>query len=88
MIVRCGRCGTQFQVPGPGRYPCPGCGAANEVRGAGPEISRPDPPPPAPEHPAPRVACPACDFSFIVGPIEVATCPNCGEAVPVSGGGA
>jgi Zn finger protein HypA/HybF involved in hydrogenase expression len=85
VIVRCGRCGTEFQVPGPGRYTCPACGTANEVRGAGPEISRPEPPP-APEHPSPRVVCPACDFSFIVGSIEMATCPNCGEAVPVSGG--
>lgn len=84
MIVRCGRCGTQFEVPGPGRYACPGCGTGNEVRG--PEISRPDPPAPPPERPSPRVVCPVCEFSFIVGPIEVATCPNCGEAVPIPGG--
>jgi hypothetical protein len=25
----------------------------------------------------PRIECPECGFSFIVGPIATATCPNC-----------
>jgi hypothetical protein len=27
--------------------------------------------------PSPRITCPDCDFSFIVGDIAVAHCPNC-----------
>ena len=46
MGVRCGRCGTQFPVEGAGRYPCPSCGAVNEVRpSAAPEPSLTVPPP-------------------------------------------
>lgn len=33
MIVRCGACRTQFDVPGEGRYSCPVCGSVNMVRG-------------------------------------------------------
>lgn len=33
MIVRCGACKTQFDVPGEGRYSCPACGSVNMVRG-------------------------------------------------------
>lgn len=101
MIVRCGSCRTQFEVPGPGRYSCPACGSVNAVRAAGPtppppqmpgmpggpqppmpppEQQRPAPPP-APEPPSPKIACQECGFSFIVGEIEVATCPNCGADV-------
>lgn len=39
------------------------------------------PPPPRPDPPSPRITCPDCDFSFIVGQIEVAACPNCGGEV-------
>lgn len=99
MIVRCGACRTQFEVPGAGRFACPACGSVNQVRsgpGGGapgpmgspptvPPTSRPPtappPPPPAPDPPSPRMTCPECDFTFIVGEIEVATCPNCGTEV-------
>ena len=108
MMVRCGACRTQFDVPGPGRFSCPNCGSVNMVRGAaegpppGPEPTSPGgqppgfgqqpagypppsyappPPPPAPEAPSPKLTCSECDFSFIVGQIEVATCPNCGSEV-------
>lgn len=94
MMVRCGACHTQFDVPGPGRFACPACGSVNAVRAAG----GPPPPgygemgggrpapvapptPPRPEPPSPRVTCPECEFRFIVGQIEVATCPNCGAEV-------
>ena len=99
MMVRCGACRTQFEVPGPGRFACPNCGSVNVVReaagappsemggyptapgaapGAGP--AQPPPPPP-PTAPLPRIECPECDFTFIVGDIVVATCPNCGAEV-------
>jgi predicted RNA-binding Zn-ribbon protein involved in translation (DUF1610 family) len=29
------------------------------------------------------VICPGCGYKFIVGSVEVAPCPNCGEAVTV-----
>jgi DNA-directed RNA polymerase subunit RPC12/RpoP len=95
VIVRCGRCGVQFQVPGPGRYACPSCGTGNEVRSpAGPAPVGAEPPgggegfpaapgPVPPAAPSSRVACPACGFGFIVGDIALATCPNCGAPVPV-----
>lgn len=90
MIVRCGSCRTEFDVPGPGRFSCPVCGSVNMVRaaggpppGAGGGLATPPQPPPArPDPPSPKLTCPACSFSFIVGKIEIATCPNCGAEVP------
>jgi len=85
MSVRCGRCSTEFPVKGAGRYPCPACGAVNEVRPA----ATPEPtlavPPPAPEPmaPSPKATCPECSLTFIVGEIEMVLCPNCGAEVVV-----
>ena len=31
----------------------------------------------------PKVTCPECSFEFVVGDIEVASCPNCSAEVPV-----
>jgi LSD1 subclass zinc finger protein len=100
MIVRCGACRTQFEVPGAGRFTCPVCGSVNMVRdqsgGAAPPPTvggypaapgavagnqPPAPPPPPPNAPLPRITCGECEFSFIVGDIAVATCPNCGAEV-------
>ena len=96
MIVRCGACRTQFEVPGAGRFTCPVCGSVNMVRdqsGGGPSTlggypTAPGavpgdqaPPPPPSNAPSPRIQCPECAFSFIVGEIAVATCPNCGAEV-------
>lgn len=86
MIVRCGSCRNQFDVPGPGRFSCPVCGSVNAVRAASssptPTSSPPTPPPPRPpDPPSPRVTCPTCDFSFIVGQVAEAKCPNCGAMV-------
>ena len=99
MRVRCGRCHTDFEISGPGRFQCPACGAVNEVRAAAgdappsrvgdpagsmaPGMGAPPPPPSPPpyEPPSPKTTCPACEFSFIVGDIEVAVCPMCGEKV-------
>jgi LSD1 subclass zinc finger protein len=57
-----------------GGYP-----TAPGVAGAAPQP--PPPPPPAADTPSPRLECPNCSFTFIVGDIEVATCPNCGVQV-------
>jgi Zn finger protein HypA/HybF involved in hydrogenase expression len=90
-MVRCGACRTQFDVPGPGRFACPACGSVNQVRSApgappppgsaGPAPYSPPPPPPRPDPPSPKISCPECQFTFIVGKIEVASCPNCGTEV-------
>lgn len=90
MMVRCGSCRNQFDVPGPGRFTCPICGSVNAVRAAAPPAGGPPtaasspvqpPPPRPPDQPSPRITCSACDFSFIVGPVPEAKCPNCGAAV-------
>ena len=96
MMVRCGSCRTQFEVSGAGRFTCPVCGSVNVVRdpsggtpttvagyptAPGAVAGNPTPPPPPPNIPTPRIECPECAFSFIVGNIAVATCPNCGAEV-------
>lgn len=116
MMIRCGSCRTQFEVPGEGRFSCPACGSVNLVRGpAGAGAPPPGPAPgpapgaggsgpppntgampptqpgmagqpqpvpqPPPDVPAPRITCDDCGFTFIVGDIAVATCPNCGAEV-------
>lgn len=96
MRARCGRCGSGFEVMGPGRYACPACGTTNEVRGAagpgggmgpagGPPLG-PEPPPPPPERPSARMRCDdeECGFSFIVGDVSEAPCPMCGRTVAVA----
>ena len=87
MIVRCGRCRTAFDAPGPGRFQCPACGTVNEIHSRSPEpglVTPPPPPPAAP--PSPRVACPHCGFRFIVGRVGSVPCPNCRGEVPVPEG--
>ena len=41
----------------------------------------PPPPPPQPDAPMPKIACPECGFTFIVGMVASATCPNCSAEV-------
>lgn len=101
MIVRCGACRTQFEVAGAGRFSCPACGSVNVVRNqtATAPASAADypaapgspgapatPPPPQSDRPSPRINCPDCAFTFIVGDIAVATCPNCGFEVQTGRG--
>jgi Zn finger protein HypA/HybF involved in hydrogenase expression len=93
MMVRCGACRSSFDVPGPGRHACPACGATNQVGGAAPGMGGPAPaaagsplaggaPIPAPPPiTTSKVACPECSFSFIVGEVDMAVCPNCGAEV-------
>lgn len=83
MIVRCGRCQSGFEVPGPGRYSCPACGTANQVGATAASVSPPEPPQTTPDIPSRRVSCPECGLSFIVGDVAVAPCPNCGASVTV-----
>lgn len=99
MKARCGRCGTEFAVAAAGRYQCPTCGTVNEVKGApagttgmsgsgaapgpgAPPFGGPSNPPP-PEVPSNRISCQSCSFSFIVGSVDSAECPMCGEDVYV-----
>jgi len=87
VIVKCGRCRSQFDAPGEGRYACPACGAPNEVRRQMSEsgmITPSQPPPPV--DPSPRVECEACGFRFIVGDVESAPCPMCGAVVAIPAG--
>jgi len=95
--ARCGACATEVDVAGEGRFKCPACGAVNQVsagqRGvptapapANPAIPFPPTVPVPPAEPSPRIACPECAFSFIVGAVDVATCPNCQADVPVGAG--
>jgi len=87
MIVRCGQCRTQFEVPSEGRFACPSCDTANEVKSqpGDPGIVTP-PPPPEPEAPSPRSTCGECGFRFIVGAVDTAPCPMCGSDVEIGGG--
>lgn len=85
----CPGCGVTNEVregaapPPSGGFPGP---AASPPPGASPPsgIVTPPPPPP-PDTPSQRIACPDCDFVFIVGSIAVATCPNCGKEVDKDG---
>lgn len=95
MRARCGRCGADFSVTGPGRYQCPACGTVNEVRGApsgGPPPGAAAPPGPsggaaAPEAASARATCRSCAFTFIVGDVETAVCPMCDAEVRVADDG-
>lgn len=95
MRARCGSCGTEVDVTGQGRFKCPTCGAVNQIPGqaaavpgasaAPPSVGGLPPVPVPPPQPSPRVSCPDCSFSFIVGDVDMAVCPNCGAEVSVGG---
>jgi hypothetical protein len=62
---------TQQQQGAVGGYPtAPGAGM-------------PEAPPPAPPPPPvlPKITCPECEFTFVIGEIAIATCPNCNSEV-------
>lgn len=40
------------------------------------------PPPPSHEEPMPKIECPECEFTFIVGKVATVTCPMCSAEVP------
>lgn len=91
MRARCGACGTEVEVmggPAGGEFQCPSCGRLNRVAPA-PAGAMGAPPPlqaaPEPQAaPSPRLSCPTCGFSFIVGDVEAAICPNCRAEVDVA----
>ena len=94
MIVRCGACRTEFDAPGVGRHSCPSCGAVNQVTAAPDPGVPPTSTPPStgplgapvshePAVPLNRIECTECSFGFVVGDIEVATCPNCSAEVRI-----
>lgn len=83
MKVRCGRCREPFDVAGTGRHTCPMCGSINAVGDQpAPQPQMTETPPEAEAPPREsagpiRIECPVCDFSFYVGDVAVAPCPNC-----------
>lgn len=83
MKVRCGRCREPFEVAGTGRHACPMCGSINAV-GSQPaqqpeviKIPSDDESQTVQSAGPTRIECPMCDFSFYVGDVAVAPCPNC-----------
>lgn len=68
------------QEPAPnevGGYPT----APGAVPGQAPQAPAQPPPPPPPEQPMPKIECPECGFSFIVGMVPTVTCPMCSAEV-------
>ncbi|HUF15060.1 MAG TPA: hypothetical protein VMQ46_04140 [Acidimicrobiia bacterium] len=82
----CPVCGSVNVVKN-GAGPVPGEEAAPETMGGYPTApgagARPPagPPPPPPEQPMPKIECPECGFSFIVGKVATVTCPMCSAEV-------
>jgi len=65
-----------------GAAPAPAPGGYQAAPGAiPPEMDGAPPPPPPPPPPMPKITCPECEFTFIIGQIAVAECPNCGAEV-------
>jgi len=62
------------QAGGMGGYPA----APGVVPGGAPQA----PPPPKQEEPMPKIECPECEFTFIVGNVATVTCPMCAAEVP------
>lgn len=84
----CPVCGSVNVVregaPGAAPGPAPGGPPGGYPAAPGampPEMGGAPPPPPPPPPPMPKVDCPECDFTFIVGQIAKAECPNCGAEV-------
>ena len=59
----------------------PNVGGYQAAPGVAPGGGPPPPPPPQPDAPMPKIECPECGFTFIVGMIATATCPNCSAEV-------
>ena len=93
MIVRCGRCGVELEIAGPGEFMCPNCGTRNVARGAQPQqppqnpFGVPDLSATAPPEPAPGVqwvTCSACSYRFAVGEVEKVSCPSCSTEIELT----
>ena len=78
-VVRNGAAGGSAPEPpvadSMGGYPtAPGVAPGGAPRPAAP-------PPPPPEQPMPKIECPECGFTFIVGMVPTVTCPMCSAEV-------
>ena len=65
--------------PSPAPNDLGGYQTAPGVMGGG---APPTQPPPPPDQPMPKIQCPECDFTFIVGMVPKVTCPMCSAEVP------
>ena len=83
----CPVCGSVNAVRDAGAEQAPppadvgGYAAAPGVGGVGAPPPPPPPPPPEPPAPMPKIACPECGFTFIVGLVDKVTCPMCSAEV-------
>lgn len=76
-VVRNGAGAAAEEAPPPtsmGGYPT----APGATPGGAPPRQQP---PPRPEEPMPKIECPECGFSFIVGKVATVTCPMCSAEV-------
>ena len=83
-VVRNGAAGQA--PPGGEQQPPPpqsgGMGGYPTAPGVVPGGTSQAPPPPKQEEPMPKIECPECGFSFIVGKVATVTCPMCSTEVP------
>jgi DNA-directed RNA polymerase subunit RPC12/RpoP len=97
MLVRCGRCQAELEVPGAGEFVCPACGTRNAVRGASPAPSPFDLPDIGGRGAADAalqetaagvtwVVCPRCSYRFAVGEVAQVDCPTCSASLGVAEG--
>lgn len=56
-------------------------GGYQTAPGATGAAAPPPPPPPKAEEPMPKIDCPECGFTFIVGMVPTVTCPMCSAEV-------
>lgn len=82
-VVRNGAAGGGEQQPPPQPPPSGGTiGGYQAAPGVAPAGGAPPPPPPPePEKPMPKIECPECGFTFIVGIVPTVTYPMCSAEV-------
>jgi DNA-directed RNA polymerase subunit RPC12/RpoP len=83
-VVRNGAGGAPAAAGDEAASPPPsGMGGYQTAPGVAPPGAPPhQQPPPRPEEPMPKIECPECGFSFIVGNVAKVTCPMCSAEVP------
>lgn len=79
-VVRNGAGGDVPPEP-PTQPPQQGMGGYQTAPGVVPGGAPQPPPPPKPEQPMPKIECPECGYSFIIGPVAKVTCPMCAADV-------
>lgn len=96
MLVRCGNCRVELEVPGPGEFACPACGSRNVVRGQAapkaptldlPDLGRTQAPPSEPAAGIRWTKCPQCSYRFAVGEIPSVPCPACSANLSIDQNG-